>query len=320
MFDTNMIARKIRQARIDKNMTQMNLADATGVSYQAVSNWERGTSMPDITKLGDLCQTLGLSVNELLGVEEPAAQAAAKAMEQEELTLEELAEVAPMLKPSEVRKKTERTTKGKKASLSNLMALAPFLDEDYLDELIRGAEWEDLDELAGLAPFLKRQTLDYLVEQMESEDLEDMVGLAPFLSRETLEKAVRRCAANGDFDVLVSLAPFLGKEALDRLAEHIQPDDLGEIASIAPFLGKQTLEKLVMWCMDLEELDALEELAPFLSRDTLEKLVERYIEADCQEDLSGIYPFMGKDALRKLAKHLMGKRDLDALEDLMPFV
>ena len=44
MFDTMKIAAVIKQARIDRNMTQMQLADAMGVSYQAVSNWERGVS------------------------------------------------------------------------------------------------------------------------------------------------------------------------------------------------------------------------------------------------------------------------------------
>lgn len=52
MFDTARIAQKIKEARIARNMTQMNLADAMEVSYQAVSNWERGNSMPDIAKLG----------------------------------------------------------------------------------------------------------------------------------------------------------------------------------------------------------------------------------------------------------------------------
>ena len=67
MFDTMKIAKKIKEARIAKNMTQMNLADAMGVSYQAVSNWERGNSMPDISKLEDLCNALDLSIGELLG-------------------------------------------------------------------------------------------------------------------------------------------------------------------------------------------------------------------------------------------------------------
>ena len=44
MFDTMKVAKRIREARIGKNMTQMQLADAMRVSYQAVSNWERGVS------------------------------------------------------------------------------------------------------------------------------------------------------------------------------------------------------------------------------------------------------------------------------------
>lgn len=45
MFETTKVGRKIKEARVEQNMTQMNLADAMGVSYQAVSNWERGGSL-----------------------------------------------------------------------------------------------------------------------------------------------------------------------------------------------------------------------------------------------------------------------------------
>ena len=45
MFDTNKVAKNIKKARTEKNMTQMDLADAMGVSYQAVSNLERGVSL-----------------------------------------------------------------------------------------------------------------------------------------------------------------------------------------------------------------------------------------------------------------------------------
>lgn len=44
MFQTDTIAKKIRNARIRQNMTQNELADQMNVSYQAVSNWERGVS------------------------------------------------------------------------------------------------------------------------------------------------------------------------------------------------------------------------------------------------------------------------------------
>ena len=45
MFDTLKVAKRIRDGRNRKNMTQMELADKMGVSFQAVSNWERGGSL-----------------------------------------------------------------------------------------------------------------------------------------------------------------------------------------------------------------------------------------------------------------------------------
>ena len=54
MLDMNKVAKNIKNARTKKNMTQLELADIVGVSYQAVSNWERGNSMPDIGKISDM--------------------------------------------------------------------------------------------------------------------------------------------------------------------------------------------------------------------------------------------------------------------------
>ena len=93
MFDTMKVARKIREARNARNMTQMALADEMGVSYQAVSNWERGNSMPDISKLEQLCNVLHITVYELLGTDDAQSRTVSKILEKEELP--ELEEVSP---------------------------------------------------------------------------------------------------------------------------------------------------------------------------------------------------------------------------------
>ncbi len=68
MFDTRKVGQRTSQSlRKAKDMTQMELADKMMVSYQAVSNWERGNSMPDISKLPELAEILGVSLEELLG-------------------------------------------------------------------------------------------------------------------------------------------------------------------------------------------------------------------------------------------------------------
>ena len=63
------IGRKIASLRKAADMTQPELADRLAISFQAVSNWERGMSMPDISNLPELAEIFGVSIDELLGRE-----------------------------------------------------------------------------------------------------------------------------------------------------------------------------------------------------------------------------------------------------------
>lgn len=56
----------IRQFRLEKKMTQKNLADILNVTEQAVSKWERGIGLPDISLLPKLAQCLEVNLNEKL--------------------------------------------------------------------------------------------------------------------------------------------------------------------------------------------------------------------------------------------------------------
>lgn len=66
-FNIRQIGQRIASKRRELNMTQSNLADQLLVSYQAISNWERGNTLPDIEKLPQLATILQLSIDELLG-------------------------------------------------------------------------------------------------------------------------------------------------------------------------------------------------------------------------------------------------------------
>ncbi|MBQ7943219.1 MAG: helix-turn-helix transcriptional regulator [Lachnospiraceae bacterium] len=56
----------IAECRKQKGITQKELAEKLFISDKAVSKWERGLSMPDITLLAPLAELLGVSVAELL--------------------------------------------------------------------------------------------------------------------------------------------------------------------------------------------------------------------------------------------------------------
>ena len=60
------IGKRIALLRKEKGMTQEDLANAMGVSPQAVSKWENDQTCPDISALPKLSKLLGVTVDELL--------------------------------------------------------------------------------------------------------------------------------------------------------------------------------------------------------------------------------------------------------------
>lgn len=65
-MDQIKVGKFITECRKKKNLTQMQLAEKLNITDRAVSKWENGKSMPDSSIMLDLCNILGISVNELL--------------------------------------------------------------------------------------------------------------------------------------------------------------------------------------------------------------------------------------------------------------
>lgn len=56
----------IKKLRKDNNMTQAEFANKYGVTYQAVSNWEKGKNLPDISLLKEMSKDFNISIDNLL--------------------------------------------------------------------------------------------------------------------------------------------------------------------------------------------------------------------------------------------------------------
>lgn len=63
------IGKFIADCRKEKEITQEQLAEKLYITDRAVSKWERGLSLPDADKMLELCNILGINVNELLNGE-----------------------------------------------------------------------------------------------------------------------------------------------------------------------------------------------------------------------------------------------------------
>lgn len=58
---------KLKEMREAKNIKQVELADALGVTQGTISQWESGISNPSIDKLKKLAAELDCTIDELIG-------------------------------------------------------------------------------------------------------------------------------------------------------------------------------------------------------------------------------------------------------------
>lgn len=63
------IGKFIQERRKQQGLTQSTLADKLGITDRAVSKWETGKSLPDVTIMIELCDILEISINDLLSGE-----------------------------------------------------------------------------------------------------------------------------------------------------------------------------------------------------------------------------------------------------------
>ena len=84
------IGQKIKDLRKKADLTQDRLADYLGVSAQAVSKWELGQTAPDLSLIAPLCRVLGVTADELLGIDLTEDDEGAEELSKELMRLEDL--------------------------------------------------------------------------------------------------------------------------------------------------------------------------------------------------------------------------------------
>lgn len=216
MFDMQQMGIRISNLRKAAQLTQTELADRLGISFQAVSNWERGLSMPDISKLAELASLLNVTVDALLGGE-PGGQTVRRLLEKQpagDVPVGEIQEIAPILHTDQV-----ETLLG-----------------DTADKPI------DADAIASLAPYLSQSFIDDCADKLlqANGSLHTIAKLAPFVSTSFLdEKAEEALRQTGSLDAIRAVAPFLSEALLDRLAETA----FRETGRLSSFFGRHALRQ-----------------------------------------------------------------------------
>ncbi len=215
MFDTVKVGKKIAKLRKNNNMTQFELADALGISFQAVSNWERGNSMPDISKLPEIAELFQVSIDEILGKRNPILKEVANG-EKVVLTNHlktDVDEAATLMKPQQIKEMIDYSEFNPKV----ISALLPFLDSEYVEELMNKCK-DAGKSIAVFLPFLSEERIDELAEEANTNG-ESFMMFLPFMSEENLRKLAYEAFDRGGLKEAAPFFPFMQDKDLKNLAE-----------------------------------------------------------------------------------------------------
>ena len=67
-MDQEKVGKIIKNIRTSNNLTQDEFAKMFGVTYQAVSKWENGRNLPDISIIKDICNKFNYDISDIVGV------------------------------------------------------------------------------------------------------------------------------------------------------------------------------------------------------------------------------------------------------------
>ena len=333
-FNMAPIGENIAAFRKASGMTQAELAEKLGISFQAVSNWERGQSCPDVPKLIELSGLFGVSVDAILGLEDiPVKEDNGKEGVDVDVKVDVDVSVDENTQP-------------------DAEAYLPFLD--YMDEdAVDGAAMTVLEktgDAGSVAPFLdymssegvgelalwlvnktrRAESVEFFLDYMDEDDVGEVAKLLLKLTGDP--KSVEPLLDYMDSDDIGELTlRFLknksrsqAEETDEEPGETFEGLSMDEIEKLLPYASTETVNGLFRQrYAEQGNFDGLVKLAPFADTAVTDELIVADYEAHkAFERFIALLPFAEEKTLEKLAKRdYEENRDIERIvNSLAPFL
>lgn len=244
IVDTSKISGFLKHMRLDAGLTQLNVAERLGLTPQAVSKWERGESMPDITMLPEIAKIYGIRVEDILAA----------------------------------------GITGKDEDLNDITRLLnTFIDDRIfsrvLKEFGKAKGIQDLNVPMDIFMALNGQQKDLVLELLLDMDgfctiIDDILQ---YLNMSQRARLITRVAENGDYDTLEQLIPYMSRSVrTDIIAIVLERGRMDFLEEMLLYLNREQKNFIIRYFLENElSLDALEDLLPFFDkaqRDLIMKL------------------------------------------------
>ena len=306
----NKIGKTIADLRKANNMTQSEVADILGVSYQAVSKWERDESLPDITLLPQIADLYHISIDQLL-------RGSFEMKEEEVEQAKEIVEEATQDDTEEAADKSRYTFDSDNFTEN----LTNYINKELNDAFTNAFE--------SLAPFMKPKKIHKVLnkrkiklgsfsksayEYLDSDTINDMIDSIEEVDEDT-------------YDQLMEIVPMCNAENRDRILDLIMEGDMSklDISEILPFLNKAQINRLLegyLESADREEAaERIEDFMPFINHEGKDRIVDYLIEGDLDDvNIEDYLPFLNSPQKDRIVSWITQQKDPVNIEEILPFL
>lgn len=192
---TSIISQNFKKYRKEKGLTQDKVAQALFITPQAVSKWERGESLPDISLVPEIAKLFSVSISDLWleGKDSNESTIVVK----EEIFENTLKEIEQMTHINEL-------TSG----FDFLIPLTKHQKEQVMLKLLRipGSDFVVEDFYIYLPKFLKEKLIEELLTNKRLIALESLI---PLMTRDIRTNVLERVLKKQYLDFLEEMMPFL---------------------------------------------------------------------------------------------------------------
>lgn len=259
MFNMKKFSDYFSAKRREKNITQEELANRIGVTHQAVSKWERGESVPEISKIRDISDVLDVPVGEMISAMHDATGDEKEYLDDEYYALPDktlmgdVYALAPYLSRGVLVTAIYEITVAKGSAMAKM--LFRYADEAQLAEVARLAFESDTDKgRADLLPYLPQDMLTKLI--LNRMSLGDINGVACILAYSknpeivggAMDWIINEC---GNWNPMKSyVAGYLPGVVIEKGVEYAVKNHIGCFANWFGILGMDITTGIVTGYMN----------------------------------------------------------------------
>lgn len=292
MIDYEKTGAYLAKLRLDKGLSQQQLAKLMNVTHQAVSKWENGAALPDMQILLALSKLYHISIEDIL---------LARPKEEEKIRSESKIPVSVPDGAAEnifIHETQEEENKGNIASkaqdedenkgeeeaeipdldFETVSAMLPFMDSKAVDEvMLKAFKQENHSLLCACAPFASREGISSILTTedgaLPSLSRKTILALLPFADSNLADTIVLSALKNNDYALINSCAAFASKESVGIAFDAAAKNNDARCISLVPFTPRENIKKAFNE-YDLDKKIKLS-LAPFVPGSVIENLVQQ---------------------------------------------